>query len=113
MILPALKIITVIGCLAACGYYACCIFAEHRFAAELRNRRKPILTRPISILKPLCGADPHAYESLRSHCLQDYPEFEIVFGVRDPDDAAVGLVQRLREEFPALRLHLVLCPHTL
>src|SRR6266404_2531801 len=50
---------------------------------------------PVSILKPLKGCDSQMYESFRSHCLQDYAEFEIIFGVNSADDAAAPLVERL------------------
>jgi ceramide glucosyltransferase len=53
-------------------------------------------TPPISILKPLRGADPRMYEAFRSHCLQDYPAFEIIFGVADASDPAVAEVERLQ-----------------
>jgi ceramide glucosyltransferase len=49
------------------------------------------------------------YESFRSHCLQDYPEYEIIFGVSDPDDPAVELVERLKAEYPQRAIHLVVC----
>lgn len=68
---------------------------------------------PISILKPLRGTDPRMYEAFRSHCLQDYPEFEIIFGVSDARDPAVAEVERLRREFPALSIELVVCPEVL
>ena len=57
---------------------------------------------PISILKPLCGAEQGLYEQLRSFCTQDYPAFQLVFGVRDPTDPALLTVRRLQEELPAL-----------
>ena len=38
---------------------------------------------PVTVLKPLCGAEPTTYECLRSFCEQDYSRFQIVFGVRD------------------------------
>jgi ceramide glucosyltransferase len=50
---------------------------------------------------------------LRSHCLLDYPEYEIIFGVADADDLAIPLVERLIHEFPALPIRLVICPLTL
>ncbi len=57
---------------------------------------------PVSVLKPLCGAEPRLYECLKSLCDQDFPQFQIVFGVSDPSDPAIGVVSRLRQEFPAL-----------
>lgn len=68
---------------------------------------------PISILKPLRGSDPHMYEAFCSHCLQDYPEFELIFGVNDADDPAAAEVQRLRQEFPQRRIELIVCPQVL
>jgi ceramide glucosyltransferase len=65
---------------------------------------------PASILKPLYGAEPRSYENLRSFCLQDYPEFQIVCGVRDASDPAIAVVRRLQGEFPALDLELVIDP---
>lgn len=67
----------------------------------------------VSILKPLKGTDPNIYQSFRSHCLQDYPAFEILFGVSDPDDPAVASVQQLQQEFPDRKIRLVVCPDKL
>ncbi len=72
-----------------------------------RPAPRAVSTPPVSVLKPLCGEDPGLYENLRSLCLQDYPRFQIVFGVRDPDDPAIALVRRLMAEFRAADLALV------
>jgi ceramide glucosyltransferase len=65
---------------------------------------------PITVLKPLCGSEPGLYEHLRSFCVQDYPEFQIVFGVRDPGDPACAVVTRLAAEFPSVPIELVIDP---
>ncbi len=70
-------------------------------------RRAPQTLPPISILKPLYGANPRLYEALRSHAAQDYPEFEILCGVRDEADPALKDVERLRREFPASPIRVV------
>jgi len=49
------------------------------------------------------------YESFRSHCLLDYPKYEMIFGVSEADDPAVELVRRLQVEFPQRAIHLVVC----
>jgi len=62
---------------------------------------------PVSLLKPLCGEDPELYENLLSFCRQDYPSWQIVFGVQNPTDPAVAIVNRLIAEFPAADLTLI------
>lgn len=64
---------------------------------------------PVSILKPVHGRDPGFYAAIRTHALQQYPEFEILFGIRRADDPAAADIERLSAEFPALPIRLVLC----
>jgi ceramide glucosyltransferase len=65
---------------------------------------------PVTILKPLCGAEPGLYENLRTFCLQDYPQFQIVFGISEDTDPALAVVTRLVREFPALAIAVVVNP---
>jgi ceramide glucosyltransferase len=55
---------------------------------------------PISILKPLSGLDADLESNLRTFFEQDYPSFEILFAVREPDDPAVPVVEKLRQVYP-------------
>jgi ceramide glucosyltransferase len=70
----------------------------------------PATLPPVTVLKPLCGAERHLYDCLRSFCDQAYPGFQIVFGVRDPDDPAVIVVRRLQREFQGLDLQIAINP---
>jgi ceramide glucosyltransferase len=97
--------------LAGVGYLLAVLWCVRRFAT--RAIAAPGFSPPVSILKPLKGADPQMYESFRSHCLQDYPDFEIIFGVNDADDPAVAEVERLRLEFPRIPMQLVVCSEVL
>ena len=94
-----------IPALVAATYYALALVAA---IGRLRARR-PIAAElpPVSILKPIHGHDPEFYEAIRSHAVQDYPEFEILFGVRDPDDGASADISRLAAEFPQRNIRLV------
>ena len=65
---------------------------------------------PVTLLKPLCGAEPGLYSNLRSFCEQDYPAYQIVFGVRDPADPALEVVEQLRLAFPSLPIDVVVNP---
>jgi ceramide glucosyltransferase len=66
---------------------------------------------PVTVLKPLCGEEPGLYENLRSFCRQRYPRYQLVFGVENPRDPAVALVERLIQEFPKEDIQLVTEPN--
>jgi ceramide glucosyltransferase len=76
---------------------------------HFRRRRRLVAAArpPVTVLKPLCGAHPALYESLRSFCEQDYPEFQVLFGVRDAADPAIEIVHRLMDEYRDRHLKLV------
>src|SRR5208337_4813749 len=119
-----LELIAVAGTLASIAYYAVCLWSGAAFLKEKKSAREGALRLrsgqarataefPVSILKPLKGTDPEMYESFRSHCLQDYPEYEVIFGINDPADPAVELVERLKREFPTRRIQLLVSPKVL
>ncbi len=107
------EVIALLATAAGCGYYLLCLWSARRFLRDRRRSPAPPWTPPISILKPLRGTDPDLYGSFRSHCLQDYPEYELIFGVSDPDDPAAELVGRLQAEFPQHDIRLMACPKVL
>ena len=110
-----LQVFAILGCVASSLYYILCLTSTWTFLASHKRERESssIGTPPISVLKPLKGMDPEIYESFRSHCLQDYPEYEIIFGVNDPADSAIASVERLKREFPQRPIQLKVCPDIL
>jgi ceramide glucosyltransferase len=95
--------------IASASYAALSLFGV---VAWRRQRRGDVQTNhpPVTILKPLCGAEPGLYADLLSFCRQDYPDFEIVFGIRDEADPACLVARRLAAEFPALPISVVVNP---
>ncbi|MEO8051486.1 MAG: glycosyltransferase [Acidobacteriota bacterium] len=83
-------------------YYLIAIYSSWRYFRTSRHSaaQGPSFSPPLSILKPVRGHDPGAYENFASFCRQDYPQYEILLCV-DPDDQAVlPIVERLRRNFP-------------
>jgi ceramide glucosyltransferase len=80
------------------------------FAAVRHSVRRPLQSNfapPVSILKPIRGRDPLFYEALLSHARQDYPEFELLFGVQDPNDPALIDIHRLIAEYPRIPMRVI------
>jgi len=89
------------------GYYILAITAARRF---FRNR-SPIskdFAPPVSVLKPVRGLDREAYENYASFCRQEYPEFEIIFGVTEETDPAVPVIEKLIRDFPQCKIRLLI-----
>ena len=70
----------------------------------------PIVRPPVTLLKPLHGDEPLLSEALATLCRQDYPDWQIVFGVQDATDSAIGVVRRLQTRFPGMDIELVVDP---
>ena len=113
---------TAAGAFAACSmaYYFICLYSAARFLGQRKaagEGASPTLPTspapPVSILKPLKGTDPEMYESFRSHCLQDYPEYEIIFGVSDPADPALRMIEKLKLEYPQCAIRAMVCAENL
>ncbi len=75
-------------------------FLRERKAAENELRRRPGFTPPLTLLKPLAGAEPDLEAHLASFFEQDYPEFEILFCARQPNDAGLEIARRVGARYP-------------
>jgi ceramide glucosyltransferase len=71
-------------------------------ARNYLSQKIPSATVParVSVLKPLSGADEGLESNLRSFFEQDHPSYELLFGVRDPSDPSIPIVQALMKKFP-------------
>ena len=96
--------------LSAIVYYGIALVGGLAWFIDRRRQRALGLnfTPPVTILKPVRGADAEAYENFSSFCRQDYPEFQIIFGVREASDPAVPIIKKLIADFPACDIELVI-----
>jgi len=91
--------------LAGIAYLALALLAVGRF----RPRRAASGFQPaVTVMVPAHGVPPGLYECLRSICDQDYPPFQVVFGLHAPDDSARPVIERVMAEFPHLDASLVI-----
>jgi ceramide glucosyltransferase len=91
--------ICIAGAMLGCVYALLASLLVFRYSK--RNRAQPGVPVPVTILKPLHGAEPRLFSQLASFCNQDYSApVQIVFGTQDAADPAVRIVERLKESLP-------------
>ncbi len=93
-------------CLSAIFYYCYAIYTAIDFFS-CTTKIEPDFHPPITILKPVCGLDSDDYENLASFCQQDYPEYQIIFGVRDGQDPSVDVIKEIISKFPDIDIQLI------
>ncbi|MDB5909094.1 MAG: hypothetical protein JWP34_3208 [Massilia sp.] len=80
-----------------------CRARTYRIGASVQSALAP----PVTVLKPLCGMEPRLEANLATLCEQTCPVYQVLLGVRDPDDPAIAVVRRLQQRYPALDIHLI------
>lgn len=96
-----LQLILAAPVIAGSFYEVLRTFVTWRFLSGNFNKPEiPDPFPPVTILKPVCGIDKGLEENLRSACLQDYPQYQVVISAQDPHDPAVPIMEKVRREFP-------------
>lgn len=90
---------------ASMCYVAFAMLRLLRFARQDRVVDAP--TPPVTVLKPVCGLDQDLYENLHSFCMQDYTDYQVIFGVADESDPAIPIVEQLMRTLPDQDLSLI------
>jgi len=99
-------------CLCAIWFYCYSIYAAIDFFGS-PDPVEPDFHPCVTLLKPICGLDSDAYENLASFCQQDYPQYQIIFAVRDQHDPGVEVVKQIIDNFPSIDIQLVVNDRTI
>ena len=75
-------------------------YLRERRAALAQVAARPGFTPPLTLLKPVHGAEPGLEAHLATFFQQDYPEYEILFCARSIDDAGLDAARRVALKFP-------------
>ena len=97
--------LAVFGLITSTGFASIVLWAVPRYLGERRQAlaalaAPPGFTPPLTLLKPLHGADPGLESYLESFFTQDYPAYEILFCAREPNDAGLAIARRVAARHP-------------
>ncbi len=94
--LLASTVVTGIVLVAVPGY----LRARRAALADLSHR--PGFSPPLTLLKPVHGAEPNLDAHLASFFEQDYPQYEILFCARTDNDAGLETARRVAARYPQI-----------
>jgi ceramide glucosyltransferase len=103
----ALLALAVLGLLTSTGFAAIVLWSvpgylKERRLALARMRERPAFTPPLTLLKPLHGAEPGLEAHLETFFEQDYPEYEILFCTLSPEDAGLATARQVAARHPSI-----------
>ena len=101
-VLSVLRLAVLVLAAGPLVYYLLSLYCTVEYFCGLRKLppRDDSFAPPVSILKPVRGVDPGAYENFASYCRLDYPEYELVFAMADPHDPVIPVIEKLQRDFP-------------
>jgi len=104
----AIAVALILWCLAIGVALVGTYLAFRRFCGLPLKLDAPFELIPVSILKPIKGADPGLRENLEGFFNLDYPQYELIFSIADREDPAREIVESLIAQYPAARARLIL-----
>ncbi len=107
MLLGALLLVAAAGLLASSVFVVLMMVAAARHLRRRPEPAAPAVWPAVTMLKPLHGLEPNLESNLESFFSQDYPDFEVIFGARDPADPALAVVRELHKKYPKVKAKIV------
>jgi ceramide glucosyltransferase len=100
-----IRYLVLVAAAAPLAYYLVAIVCAWLF---FRKRNGPVadFLPPVSLLKPMRGLDRETYENLASFCRQQYPNYELLFCTDHERDPTIGVIQKLKADFPHVPIRL-------
>jgi ceramide glucosyltransferase len=95
----------VLGLISSTIFNGLVFAGVYRFVATRRKRRKMAegnFYPPVSLLKPLHGAEPNLEAHIVSFFEQDYANYEILFAARHTSDPGLRTARRVAARYPSV-----------
>jgi ceramide glucosyltransferase len=109
LIWQALLLLALAGSFTSTIYLVLSLLATERYLREARAAREEAVQTapasslpPVTIFKPLHGMEEQLAANLQSFFEQDYPDYEVIFGVRDLDNPAAKIADEIRARYPQI-----------
>ena len=107
--------IALIGTISSTIFLVLALLGAAKFHREARKQEefaaKQAALPPVSLLKPVHGAEPRMRENLEGFFVQDYPSYEILFAADEENDAALDIIREVAARHPEIPCRILVYAH--
>jgi len=107
-----LFVVAVVGIASSTVFLILALIGAAKFHREAREQKRVATETktlpPVSLLKPVHGAEPHLHENIESFFVQDYPaDYEIIFAADEENDAALDIIRGVAARHPEINCRIL------
>src|SRR5215475_11383786 len=103
--------VALIGAVSSTVFLALALFGAAKFHRDSRMQQREAARinslPPVSLLKPVHGAEPRLRENIESFFMQDYPAYEIIFAADEENDAALEIIHEVASRYPQVNCRIL------
>ena len=107
----ALFAIALIGTTSSAVFLVLALIGARKFHQEAREQQQAASEiknlPPVSLLKPVHGAEARMHENIESFFVQDYPNYEIIFAADEESDAALEIIREIAARHPKINCRIL------
>jgi ceramide glucosyltransferase len=106
--------VALIGTVSSTIFLLLAVVAVARYRRRSRRARAEAVATPeaslppVTIFKPIHGMEAELEQNLESFFQQDYPDYQIIFGVRDAENSALRVAEQVCARYPQVKSMVVL-----
>ena len=105
-LINSLQIVTLLPILGGSVFSVLTLGTIKRFFKR-KPTRNPF-TPPVSVLKPVRGLEKNLLRNLKTIATQDYPDYQVIYSVQDPQDPAYPILKEIQQELGKERISVVI-----
>ncbi|ABG53868.1 glycosyl transferase, family 2 [Trichodesmium erythraeum IMS101] len=105
-----LQIICLIPIISGCIYLILSVWTIRNFfrktTTEINATEK--FQPPVTVLKPIRGIEKNLKSNLHTITIQDWPEYQVIYSIQDPQDSALPILDELQAEVDNQKISVVI-----
>ena len=105
-----LQIICLIPIISGCIYLILSVWTIRTFfrktTTEINATEK--FQPPVTVLKPIRGIEKNLKSNLHTITIQDWPEYQVIYSIQDPQDSALPILDELQAEVDNQKISVVI-----